>query len=115
MSTNTPTAPQKTSAANIKIRPAPTTAESDSAALFGRLSGLLGEIAPGTNKNEQVTVLISACIVEGIVTEKKIIGVVSRFAFKPAHIAHMLKHGAGAGPASGHWRRNQDGTFSLFA
>lgn len=82
--------------------------------MFDRLSALLRNIASGTNKNDQATALISACITEGVVAEKKIIGLVSHFGFKPYHVVNMLKYGTGVDPASGHWRRNQDGTFSHF-
>lgn len=108
-------APKKTSAANIKIRPASAATKSETAAMFGRLSALLRNIAPGTNKNDQVNTLIAACIAEGKVTQKEIIGIAVHFGFKLFHVAQMLKFGTGADPASGHWRRNQDGTFSLFA
>lgn len=115
MSTNFSAPPKKASAANIKILRTPTIAKSESAALFDRLRSLSRDIAPGTNKNDQVTALIAASIGEGIVTAKKIIGLVSYFGFSPIHVAKMLEHGTGADPASGHWRRNQDGTFSLLA
>lgn len=115
MSTNFSAPPKRASPANIKIRPATAVQKSETAALFDRLRSLSRDIAPGTNKNDQVTALIAASIGEGVVTAKKIIGLVSYFGFSPIHVAKMLKHGTGADPASGHWRRNQDGTFSLFA
>lgn len=83
--------------------------------MFGRLDALLREIAPGTNKNDQITALIAACIAEGKASRKEIIGIAVHFGFKLFHVAQMLENGTGADPASGHWRRKQDGTFSLFA
>lgn len=108
-------APKKASAASIKIRPAVSAAKSDTSPLFGRLSTLLRNIAPGTNKNDQVTALIAACISEGIVTKKGIVGIAIHFGFKRYHVSQMLEYGIGYDPTSGHWRRNPDGSFSLFA
>lgn len=83
--------------------------------MFGRLSALLRNIAPGTNKNDQVIALISACIAEGKVTRKEIIGIAVHFGFDRKHVVLFLEYGIGSDPDSGHWRRNQDGSFSLFA
>jgi hypothetical protein len=115
MSTNSSGAPKKSSAAHIKVRPTSAVTKSEAAAMFGRLSALLRNIAPGTNKNDQAIALISACIAEGKVTRKEIIGIAVHFGFKLFNVAQMLEYGTGADLASGHWRRNQDGTFSLFA
>mgnify|MGYP001068991244 CR=1 FL=1 len=114
MSTNPSAAPKKVSAAHIEIRKAATKAAPETADLFNRLRALLRDITPGTNKNDQVIALISACIGEGIVIKKEIIGLVSHLGFNPRHVAKMLDAGTGGDPASGHWRRNSDGTFSLF-
>ena len=82
--------------------------------MFGRLSALLRDIAPDTNKNDQVTALIIACIAEGKVTQKEIIGIAVHLGFHPRHVAKFLKYGIGNDSDSGHWRRNRDGSFSLF-
>lgn len=115
MSMNFSNTPKKASAADIKILRTPIIAKSESAALFDRLRSLSRDIAPGTNKNDQVTALIAASIGEGVVTRKKIIGLVSYFGFNPIRVAKMLEHGTGHDPDSGHWYRNHDGSFSLFA
>lgn len=115
MNTNFSAPPKKASAANFKIRQAPTASKSESATMFGRLSALLRNIAPGTNKNDRVTTLIAACIAEGKVTRKEIIGIAVHFGFKRYHVAQFLEYGTGHDPESGHWRRNPDGSFSLFA
>lgn len=115
MSTNSSATPEKVSAANIKMRPAVAVPKSESAALFARLSALLRKIAPVSNKNDQVTALILACISEGIVARREIIGIGIHFGFKLFHVAQMLKYGTGIDADSGHWRRNPDGTFGLFA
>ena len=83
--------------------------------MFGRLSALLRNIAPDTDKNDRVTTLISACIAEGKVTQKEIIGIAVHFGFHAYHVVKTLDQGIGYDPASGHWRRNKDGSFSLFA
>ncbi|WP_428629927.1 hypothetical protein [Sphingopyxis sp.] len=114
MSTNFSAAPKRASAANIKIRPALAASKSETAAMFDRLSALLRNIALSTNKNDQVNTLIAACIAEGKVTKKEIIGIAVHFGFNRYHVAKMLEHGIGYDPTSGHWRRNQDGSFSLF-
>ncbi|WP_062178381.1 hypothetical protein [Sphingopyxis sp. C-1] len=114
MSIKPPADPKKTSAAHIKIRPVSAATKSETDAMFSRLSTLLRNIAPGINKNDQVTALIAACIGEGVVTGKKIIGLVSYFGFNPIHVAKMLEHGIGNDPTSGHWHRNHDSSFSLF-
>lgn len=82
--------------------------------MFGRLSALLRDIAPDTNKNDQVTTLITACIAEGKDTQKEIIGIAVHLGFHPRHVASFLKYGIGNDRDSGHWRRNSDGSFSLF-
>jgi hypothetical protein len=82
--------------------------------MFGRLSALLRDIKPGTNRNDQVIALIAACIAEGKVTRKEIIGIAEHFGFDRYHVARFLEYGIGNDPDSGHWRRNSDGTFSLF-
>lgn len=114
MSTNPPASPKKVSAARIKVRPASTATKSESAAMFGRLNALLRDITPGTNKNDRVTALIAACIAEGKATRKEIIGIAVQLGFHPRHVASFLEYGIGNDPDSGHWRRNRDGSFSLF-
>ena len=115
MSMNFSARAKKASAANIKIRPALAVVKAGPAALFDRLSSLLHKVAAGTNRNDQVTALILACITEGIVTKKEIIGIAIHFGFKRYHVAQFLEYGTGHDPESGHWRRNPDGSFSLFA
>ncbi|OHD05234.1 MAG: hypothetical protein A3E77_01660 [Sphingopyxis sp. RIFCSPHIGHO2_12_FULL_65_19] len=85
------------------------------AALFGRLSTLLRNIAPGTNRNDQVMALIAACISEGVVTKREIIAVTGLLGFKRYHVTQHLDYGVGHDRASGLWRRNRDGSYSLFA
>lgn len=82
--------------------------------MFGRLNALLRDITPGTNKNDRVTALIAACIAEGKATRKEIIGIAVQLGFHPRHVASFLEYGIGNDPDSGHWRRNRDGSFSLF-
>ena len=89
--------------------------KSETATVFDRVSALLRDVAPRTKKNDQVTALIIICITEGVVTKKEIIGVAVHFGFHRFHVAKMLEYGIGYDAASGHWRRNPDGAFSLFA
>lgn len=114
MSNNPSAGPKKASAARIKVRPASAATKSETDAMFGRLSALLRNIEPGTNKNDQVTALIAACIAEGKVTRKEITGIAVHLGFHHRHVAQFLEYGIGNDPDSGHWRRNRDGSFSLF-
>lgn len=104
-----PTAPaRRISAANLTVpKKAPAAAN-----LFERLRDLADSFGPKPNKNDAVTALIVACIGEGLNSDKTIMEVLARLGFNTRHVAMMLKHGTGATPASGHWRRNADKTYS---
>ena len=71
----------------------------------GRLARLraLRDECSAANRHEQATVLISACIAEGVDTKSLIIRTLYLLGFKPAHVANVLKHGTGFCPLGNHW------------
>jgi hypothetical protein len=77
-----------------------------------RLQRLLDTIRPGTNRHEQATVMIEACIGEGFDTRPRIIGALRQLGFDPRHIAITLK---GDNPYGGRWLRSAGGIYSLTA
>lgn len=81
--------------------------------MFNRLRGLLASCGEASNQNERVTVLISACIDEGINTGPQIVGVVKALGFNPRHVGAMLKNDCGSSPTRHRWLRGTDGIYSL--
>lgn len=69
----------------------------------------------GSNKNDRAIVLITACIGDGVNTEKAIIGTGYRCGLNPGHVAHILKQGTGINPEAHRWRRDEEGRYSLLS
>ncbi|MBB3909754.1 hypothetical protein [Sphingomonas desiccabilis] len=93
----------------ISASPEPT----GTAAMFGRLRKLLR--ACGPNRHDQVLVLISACITEGVDTRGQIIGTLGHLDFKRGHVAMLLAEGTGTNPEVYRWRRDAAGTYTLLS
>ena len=94
-----------TSAAQIKIaKPA---AERD---LFKRLQRLLQTIAPGSNRHEQLILMIEACIGEGIDTGLHLVDMLKRLGFNAQHVGMAL---ADHNPHASRWKRSADGIYRL--
>jgi len=93
------------SAAHIKVsrKPAPT--------FFERLKALVADC--GTNRNDQVIVLATACIGEGIDTTKHICEVLAHLGFKTAHVAMILKTNTGGNPDRHLWSKDAAGRHRL--
>lgn len=79
-------------------------------ALLHRLAALLQKCQPVSNKHDQVTVLIHACIDEGIQEGRPIVDVVSSLGFNPGHVRIILKGGLGD-----RWHRGSDGRYATLA
>ncbi len=82
-----------------------------SKALFDRLSELQADCGP--NKHDQATALITACILEGLNTGARIVGALTGLGMNPGHVWIVLKEGTGANPDRHHWRRDENGIYSL--
>ncbi|QGP77779.1 hypothetical protein [Sphingobium sp. CAP-1] len=94
--------PPLRSAANIKIA-APTDP-------MKRLRRLLDTHGSGGNKHEQATMLIEACIMEGLNTAPKIVGALRQLGFDPRHAAIVLK---GDTDYAHRWVKDANGIYSL--
>jgi len=81
--------------------------------IFERLKGLIAACGSRPNKHDLATVLIEACIEEGIDTGPRIIGALSKLGLKAGHVGIMLKNGTGAHPTGYRWQRASDGRYSL--
>lgn len=81
------------------------------AAVFRRLRQLKADCGP--NKHDQATALITACIMEGMDTGKRIIGALKVLGFDPQHVGIILNEGTGLDPERHHWRRDQEGTYAV--
>lgn len=105
MQNNSNGASPRLSAARIKVsrKPAPT--------LFERLQVLAAN--SGTNRNDQVIALVTACIGESIDTTKHICEVLARLGFKPAHVAMILKTNTGGNPERHLWSKDEAGRYRL--
>jgi hypothetical protein len=80
--------------------------------LFQRL-GELSRTCGAANKNELAIVLISACIIDGVNTMPRIIGVLKRFGLTRQHIAITLNREAGPDHVRHHWYRHSNDTYLL--
>lgn len=78
---------------------------------YAALSQLLE--ACGPNKNDRAITLISACIGDGVNTEREIIGMGKRLGLNPKHVAVILKQDAGNNPALHRWHRGESGIYRL--
>lgn len=100
----------------VPLKPATTVDDrpvSDRTALFQRLKVLLAECAPHANRNEQVNVLIAACIAEGKTAGSEIVGIVAHLGFNPQHVGKLIHLGTGTNSAVHQWHRSADGAYSL--
>ncbi len=79
---------------------------------LARLSGLRDDCA-AAHKHEQATVLISACIGEGIDTKAKIIRTLVLLGFKGSHAANLLKYGTGTCPTGNYWWLDKSGSYRV--
>jgi len=92
------------------LAPADATVEQDKL-LFDAFEMLKHQAGP--NKHDAVTVLIQACILEGIDTGPAIIAHLKRHGFHAQHIGIMLKAGTGRDPARHAWWRGDDNRYHL--
>lgn len=81
------------------------------AIILDRLRALKSECGP--DRHDQATVLITACILEGLNTGERIVGALTELGMTPGHVWIMLKKHTGSNPARHHWRCDESGTYSL--
>lgn len=73
--------------------------------ILQRLRELMAII--GSNKNDGVIVLASACIDEGVKVGSKIVVMLSKLGFDPRHVWAMLHHNTGNNPERHYWYRDE--------
>jgi len=83
-------------------RDAPT---ADVGAIFRRLRQLMMDCAKA-NSHDRLTMVIAACIDEGITTGTRIVGVARKLGFDAQHAGILLTGGIGS-----HWSRGEDGQY----
>lgn len=96
---------KKKSAAHIRIRP-----KAVSQPGYAQLIASAGE-----NQHDQIYVLISALIGDGVNTRQAIISACYRYGFKAGHAVHQLDHHTGSDPVAHHWSRDLHGIYRLLA
>ena len=81
--------------------------------IFRQLRALKAKHCSTTNKHELATILIGACILEGINTGKRITGALEKLGLNRQHAGKILVDGAGDEPQHYYWRRTTEGTYAL--
>ena len=69
----------------------------------------------GDNKHHRVTVLICACIDEGVNTGPMIVATIRRLGFCPRHVGKLLHDGKGNHPGRHWWARDPSGVYRNLA
>ncbi|UVO49655.1 hypothetical protein M0208_03695 [Sphingomonas sp. SUN019] len=87
--------------------------DEDMAAFRSNVEEMLDASGPGTNVNERLVNVITACICEGIDTAGWIIAVARTFGFKRGHVGSVLTYSAAGRSKTPLWRCNSDGHYSL--
>lgn len=82
-------------------------ASAANAEFLNRLAVLRDICQPFAKKHDQATVLIHACIGEGLSEGSAIVGVVSGLGFNSRHVGMRLNDGIGQ-----YWSRDQDGHYT---
>lgn len=70
-------------------------------------------IDPSLNQNEQVLILIGACLVNGIGQGSMITEAIHRLGYDKRYIGLILSKSAGADPKLHDWYRDNDGVYQL--
>ncbi len=78
--------------------------------ILDRLRALKSECGP--DKNDQATVLICACILEGLDTAKRIVGALSAIGMNAKHVKIRLTKKAKSS-AGRYWQCDDEGRYSL--
>lgn len=67
----------------------------------------------GPNKHDQATILISACIGEGLDTRPRIVGALRHLGLDYRHVNIVLNKLTGGDPQRHRWMRDAEGCYSL--
>jgi hypothetical protein len=81
--------------------------------VLARLVAFDATLDPGTNKHDRVSVLIAACIAEGITKGSVIRSALMELGYDGDHVAIMLKKGSGSRPPESRWYRDDSGVYRL--
>lgn len=84
-----------------------------SVAFLERLRELKAACGWPKDKHAVATVLIMACIEEGVATRAQIIGALKSIGLDYRHVAIILNEGTGGAPARHRWRLDGEGRYSL--
>lgn len=88
-----------------------TVSTSDVNAIFERLRQLDRKCGSTANRHDRATVLICACIEEGMDDSPRIIGALRSLGFNPRHVGKLLRDGTGNDPRRHWWHRDHAGTY----
>ena len=80
---------------------------------FRRLRQLWFDCGEGVSKHEEARVLIRACMEEGLVNGKRIVGVLAHLGFDRRHAGLTLGSLCGSNPARHDWWRDENGRYHL--
>ena len=82
-------------------------------AFFQRLEKLRYDCGPRTSKHDQARVLIAACIDEGIVSRRRLIGILAQLKFDRRHAGKTLHEFCGPDPDRHDWWSDEAGNYRL--
>jgi hypothetical protein len=75
----------------------------------------LHRILIGTNKHDQVLLLIEDCLAQGIDTGSGIEDALSDFSFHRQHVGMLLRENTGHNPERHRWLETDDDRYALLA
>lgn len=86
--------------------------EIDVSAVFRRLRALDQALQDSkVNKHDRATMLINACINEGLISGRRITGALATLGFNRQHAGIQLEDGFRKEPEWPYWGRRDDGTY----
>lgn len=91
------------------------TVTSNDAAMFRRLRNLTCELDAVSNANDRATVMIAACIEEGMNEAPRIFGAMERLGFNRRHAAIILNERHGDDTSRHWWSRDESGLYAVHA
>lgn len=100
---------ERKSAANIRITPRSSPQNDQS--WFAGLRKLIADC--GSNKHDQATVAIIACISEGVNTLPRLRGVMKALGFDAKHFGLIVSTGKGSDPNRHYWNVDANGRYYL--
>jgi hypothetical protein len=81
--------------------------------MLARLVAFTATLDPRINKHDRVSVLIAACIAEGITKGSSIRSALMELGYDGSHVAITLTKGSGSMPPESRWYRDESGAYRL--